>query len=197
MILDSGGNVGIGTLEPGNLLEVVGDISCNELYVGNTTKTNFKVKSTGDISGNDASFNDVQVLGKILKEVQGSVGYNNTVTFEGRIVTNHITVGNGNNEINSSTALWLQYDNNRPVKLCNGGGSVLIGTPYTGLSSLANPSHKLTVVGDVSCNQLFVGGTEITSSGGGGTTYDSTTDIDVSGAIVHKNLIIGGSMMEQ
>ena len=38
MILDSGGNVGIGTLEPGNLLEVVGDISCNELYVGNTTK---------------------------------------------------------------------------------------------------------------------------------------------------------------
>ena len=68
MILDSGGNVGIGTLEPGNLLEVVGDISCNELYVGDTTKTNFKVKSTGDISGNDASFNNIQFLGKILKE---------------------------------------------------------------------------------------------------------------------------------
>ena len=30
-------------MTPGNLLEVVGDISCNELYVGNTTKTNFKV----------------------------------------------------------------------------------------------------------------------------------------------------------
>ena len=36
--------------------------------VGNTTKTNFKVKSTGDISGNDASFNNIQFLGKILKE---------------------------------------------------------------------------------------------------------------------------------
>ena len=60
--------VGIGTSSPGNLLEVVGDISCNELYVGDTTKTNFKVKSTGDISGNDASFNNIQFLGKILKE---------------------------------------------------------------------------------------------------------------------------------
>ena len=60
--------VGIGTSSPGNLLEVVGDISCNELYVGDTTKTNFKVKTTGDISGNDASFNNIQFLGKILKE---------------------------------------------------------------------------------------------------------------------------------
>ena len=63
------------------------------------------------------------------------------------------------------------YDNNRPVKLANNRWK----RPHWNALHWfirANPSHKLTV-GDVA---VLLGGTEITSSGGGGTTYDSTTD---------------------
>ena len=39
----------------------------------------------------------------------------------------------------------------------------------------------------MSCHKLFVGGTEM--SAGGALPYNSSTDIDVSGATVHKNAV--------
>ena len=93
-------------------LDAASEVTTTTTVITNNTRETLKLTDKGDISGNDASFNNIQFLGKILKEdgtefVGGGGGttYDSTtdITVKDATLNGDLTIGNSNQVLIKTT----------------------------------------------------------------------------------------------
>ncbi len=161
LVIDTSGNVGIGTTSPDKKLDVAGAemIFQDDNSVGNI----FFKTNDGGIELTDG-LNHMSYIDFRGKDNGGMSNGNNETDFKGRILYNdgHATAYSG------TKGLFFQAGGGGYGMSLTEGGNVGIGT--------FQPGHKLDVAGTINATQVLVNGTPVST----GTTYWNETSGNIS-----------------
>ena len=180
MTMNSTGNVGIGTTNPGTKLDVVGDLTVTGV-AGTYIKTDFGTNSMKWVSTNNAYVTNIDMIRNAIFSNNSGVASSLKLFSEADYGLTSVLRGGGiilNGTSNGNDGSISFYSSNSQKAIITSGGNVGIGTTA--------PAYKLDVVGD-----LRAGATSTFAGRVGIGTTTPSVELDIVGtmsaAVVNAN----------